>query len=767
MKFSQTLFSRTLTCFQPSRLAFSHTFETCSRSKRNYVALSFDKRATRPRLNTYYNPFQLHSHTYSSVVVNNEKQVVAESSLGSVVSKTNVKPVVEACPLFYKSCRDFGLDSKPMYASVSGKAYNNLILHCIKRENFDLAINLFSEMDEHKVNKDVVSYTQMISLYTKKDKIKKALKVFERMKVVGVKPNVVTYNCIITALGRAEERKYFLMALDFLKEMPKKGVVPDVGTYSSLITSCGRRGRDGMAFDFYHEMKKKKIPPNNITYTALLCICEDNKLFKEAWKLYLHMKSEHIPLSKNMYHHLLRTCVKSKQLSQGLSIFKEMKKNESIELDAVTYSAVISLYANSFESSEDGFDKGIGVYTEMKRKLINPKIFTYTALFSLCKKYEKYDEALAFLEEMKAKKIRPTIFNYEILIDLFGSSPSRFQSAFDLHNDMVQERIPNHSYIYDSLIRICLTHNQIENGFLYYEKMKAEWIKPKSNTFNYLIQLCTKNSISFLKEYESVSSFSTMMPKAETTIDSDNHNTATSEKEVIQAKGLKTFCTTGVNLFKTMQTQGIKPNQDTFISLFALFDATKEMGSAFGLFHRLNTKETALTLPCYVHLFSLCEKQGQIDDGLEVWTKMKEKSVKPNTACLNAFLSLCRKTKDSDSALKKAMLISDEMKSRRVSFDLYSFNLLISLCKDEMNFPVALDFYTEIQESGLSPDASTFSNLLEICNTPHHLEKIVGLLTEAKKTGLQEGSKDLDTALATKQRDLDLKKATVSSTDNI
>ncbi|XP_031391699.1 pentatricopeptide repeat-containing protein At1g09220, mitochondrial-like [Punica granatum] len=117
--------------------------------------------------------------------------------------------------------------------------------------------------------RNLVSWTSIISALAMHGKGKEALENFERMKRCGLKPNRVTFLSILNACshgGLVEEGLRF-----FEKMGADYGVKPDVKHYGSLIDLLGRSGRLEEA-----EKVASEVPPeiaNDVIWRTLLGAC--------------------------------------------------------------------------------------------------------------------------------------------------------------------------------------------------------------------------------------------------------------------------------------------------------------------------------------------------------------------------------------------------------------------------------------------------------------------------------------------------------------
>lgn len=69
--------------------------------------------------------------------------------------------------------------------------------------------------------------------------VEEAMTIFQDMVARGCERNVITYSSLITA---CEKSGRYQLALDFFNEMHRDKVKPNVVTYNALIAACGQGG---------------------------------------------------------------------------------------------------------------------------------------------------------------------------------------------------------------------------------------------------------------------------------------------------------------------------------------------------------------------------------------------------------------------------------------------------------------------------------------------------------------------------------------------
>ncbi|GAB2221918.1 hypothetical protein Drorol1_Dr00013113 [Drosera rotundifolia] len=193
---------------------------------------------------------------------------------------------------------------------------NALISMYSRCGNMDAACRIFADMEE----KNVVSWTSLITGYAKHGLAKRALEMFERMIGAGVKPNEITFVAVLSACSHvglvSEGRKYF-------DSMQKEyGIAPRMEHYACMVDLLGRSGLIVEALDFINSMP---FSANALVWRTLLgaCSLHGNIVIGEQAAKMVMERDPNDPAA----HTLLSNLYASKgQWDQVLNIRKHMKK---------------------------------------------------------------------------------------------------------------------------------------------------------------------------------------------------------------------------------------------------------------------------------------------------------------------------------------------------------------------------------------------------------------------------------------------------------
>lgn len=154
----------------------------------------------------------------------------------------------------------------------------SLLTHYSNTGNEDAAKELFNQMPENGVQRDVIAYTIMINLFVQKDEDHAAIEIFEQMQANGVQPNEVTYNTLVNLYVRTGDGELALMVLN---QMLEAGCKPNQVTFTTLLNFYVKMKDQKAALKVVEQMEKEGNL-DEITVQVIIDYYVEAKLLKKA-----------------------------------------------------------------------------------------------------------------------------------------------------------------------------------------------------------------------------------------------------------------------------------------------------------------------------------------------------------------------------------------------------------------------------------------------------------------------------------------------------
>ena len=192
------------------------------------------------------------------------------------------------------------------------------------------AKQVFDELSD----RNIVSWSVIISGYTQHGQGEEALKCFEQMQREGLTPNVIIFTCILKAcgitkdidkgieihekivgkgwlgkdimLGNALADMYvkcdeLTKAQKVLYELPERDVV----SWSILIAGLTQHGQGEETLYSFEQMQREGISPNDVTFLCILNACSHSGRLDDAETYYANMSRKY-GIAPQIEHH---TCM--------------------------------------------------------------------------------------------------------------------------------------------------------------------------------------------------------------------------------------------------------------------------------------------------------------------------------------------------------------------------------------------------------------------------------------------------------------------------
>lgn len=256
------------------------------------------------------------------------------------------------------------------------------------------ARKVFDKMPE----RNVVSWTTMISAFTNADMSYNALEFFVQMIRNDVKPNMFTFSSVLRACESSQTLKQLHCATI------KPGLESDVFIRSSLIDSYSKCGELQTSLKVFNEMETLDA----VVWNSIIGSFAQNNEGDKALNLFKRMKRAGFVANQASLTSVLRSCTSLSLLELGRQVHVHILKHSS---DLILDNALVDMYCKS-GSLEDAKD----VFTQMPEK----DVISWSTMVAGLAQNGYSTQALNLFHSMKENNIKP---NYITLLGvLFACS---------------------------------------------------------------------------------------------------------------------------------------------------------------------------------------------------------------------------------------------------------------------------------------------------------------------------------------------------------
>ncbi|KAM0000553.1 putative tetratricopeptide-like helical domain superfamily, DYW domain-containing protein [Helianthus debilis subsp. tardiflorus] len=243
---------------------------------------------------------------------------------------------------------------------------NALISMYSRCGDIEAAARVFNKMDE----RNVISWTSIITGFAKHGLAKSALKVFDKMLEAGVKPNEVTYIAVLSACSHAgmvnEGLKHFSLMYSEHK------ITPKMEHYACVVDLLGRSGSLEKAVDFIDSMPLKA---DALVWRTLLGACQVHGNIKLG-KLSAKRITELDPNDPSAYILLSNLYASKGQWEKVVKIRKTMKERNLIKEAGCSWIEAEN-QAHKFYVGDTCHPRAHDIYKELDQLVIDIKKLGY------------------------------------------------------------------------------------------------------------------------------------------------------------------------------------------------------------------------------------------------------------------------------------------------------------------------------------------------------------------------------------------------------
>ncbi|MBA0615603.1 hypothetical protein Godav_015725 [Gossypium davidsonii] len=308
---------------------------------------------------------------------------------------------------------------------------NRLIIFYSKCDRLREARNVLDEMPE----KDVVSWTAMISAYSQRGFATEALDLFLEMLRSGMSSNYVTYASVLTALSG-------LAALDLGKQVHNHVLRCKLPFYvvlqNSLIDMYSKCGNLIYSRRIFDNMSERTV----ISWNAMLVGYSKHGMGREVVELYKLMRNENkIKPDSVTLLGVLSGCSHGGMENVGLEIFEEMVNGkDEVEPDIEHYGCVVDLLGRAGRVEE--------AFEFIKKMPFEPTAALWGSLLGACKVHSNI-EVGEFVGHRLLEIEPENAGNYVILSNLYAST-GRWEDVRMVRDLMLKKAVkkePGRSWI--------------------------------------------------------------------------------------------------------------------------------------------------------------------------------------------------------------------------------------------------------------------------------------------------------------------------------
>ncbi|XP_059668626.1 putative pentatricopeptide repeat-containing protein At5g06400, mitochondrial [Cornus florida] len=356
---------------------------------------------------------------------------------------------------------------------LTTEAFNTMIYIAVEAKDFGLVEELVEEMEKNSCEKDIKTWTILISYFGNAKLVGKALLIFEKMRRSGFEPDEVTYKLMIRLLCTAEKAE---IAMEFYREMIHKNMGLNMRLYILLLRSLAKSGDiASVQFVANQMIEVFKIPEHDVYASVLKSFCIAGRI-REALELIRYLNDKNIILDPGNFETLVKGLCRADRIADALEIIDVMKKKTAV--DGNIYRIVINGYLR-----RNDIDKAFDMFQSIKESGQLPATSTYTELMQHLFRLNEYQKACKLYDEMLEKGVK--LDSVAITAMVAGHiCQNCIPEAWEVFNSMEEKGIKVTRKSYSIFIKELCKISRTDEIFKVLDKMLASKITIGENIFH-------------------------------------------------------------------------------------------------------------------------------------------------------------------------------------------------------------------------------------------------------------------------------------------
>ncbi|XP_041001195.1 pentatricopeptide repeat-containing protein At2g22410, mitochondrial-like [Juglans microcarpa x Juglans regia] len=304
--------------------------------------------------------------------------------------------------------------------------------------DFGRFLHLYIEITGIEI--DLIVRNALLDMYAKCGHLHAAKMVFDRMP----NKNVVSWTSIVTAYAK---HGLTLSAQKIFDNMPVKNVV----SWNSMISSYVREGRCREALDLYLNMCDLRVVPDEATLVSILSACSQIGDLVMGKKIHNYICSNSSIHGVTLYNSLIDMYAKCGAPRIALDIFYKIPEKNTVSWNAII--GALALHGRGPEA--------IDLFEKMQACGVRPDEITFTALLSACSHSGLIDLGRHYFHKMSSiYGLSHEIEHYACMVDLLGRG-GLLEEAIRLIGGM---QMKPDVVVWCALLGACRTYGNIEVG---------------------------------------------------------------------------------------------------------------------------------------------------------------------------------------------------------------------------------------------------------------------------------------------------------------
>lgn len=348
-----------------------------------------------------------------------------------------------------------------------------------KQGMIEEAKTMFYALDD----RNLISWTALLSMYVKNGHVDIAMDVFLEMLDLGI---YCDSSCLCTVLDACSECRNLELGCQIHACVIKLGYYSGVHVGTALIdiyAKCGNLQSARLVFDglsgkttasfnavlagfmeshihveedpmvLFNQSRYAGISPDSITFSRLLSLSAEEACLVRGKSLHSYSIKAGLEANSTVGNALITMYAKCGSIEEAFQMFNGINGR-----DCVSWNAIISAYALHGEGN-----KALFLFENMKEEGFAPDGITLLAILQACSYSGLWETGLCLFNEMEPKYgTRSVIEHFGCMVDLLARA-GKFSEAIDFIN---RSPFPDSPMLWRTLVNVCMLCGNLNFGIL-------------------------------------------------------------------------------------------------------------------------------------------------------------------------------------------------------------------------------------------------------------------------------------------------------------
>lgn len=579
---------------------------------------------------------------------------------------------------------------------------NNLLSVYAKCCELDEARKVFDEMPQ----RDVVSWTSMVSAYVKNESPDSALRLFDEMVSLGESPNEFTLSSVLRScaalgeLSRGACLQGFVIKSGFeLNRFLGTGLIDlyskcgcseeayklfgcldngDTVSWTTMISSFVQTQQWRDALGLYGKMIEAGVPPNEFTFVKLLAA---SRFLGVNFGKLLHA---HVIIWGVRLNLVLKTAIvdlysKWQMMEDAIRV-----SNLTPESDVLLWTSVISGFTDNLR-----FREAFSAFQEMQISGIKPTNFTYSSILNACSSAQSLDLGRQIHGRVIGAGLEDDVSVGNSLVDMYMKCSQVIENGWRVFTEINSPNVIS----WTSLIAGLVDHGFVQDSFESFVEMRAAGVQPNSFTVTSILRGCS----------ETRSLWQTLILHG--------YIIKTKADDEIAVANALVDAYAALGIVNDAWQVISKMNQRDAITYTSLATRTNQMGDsemALNIINHMYNDDVKMDAFSLTSFFSASSSFGTFETGKQLHSHSIKSGLSTWISVLNGLVGFYGKSGDVHNAHRAFKEITEP--------NVVSWNGLISGLASNGYISSALSTFDDMRLAGTKPDSVTFLRVLSACS---------------------------------------------------